>query len=101
GFGGRRPLSVALGRRTFAALLRLSFAGAFAVLAVIGDVETATPENQAGTARDFPRGEFAANRAFDPRLVRHLLKLLDAVPGRALVLIGRHGRSCRLTEPRQ
>src|SRR5262249_53509285 len=98
--GGRRLLGIALGSCTFPAFLRLRFAGALAVLPVVGDVEAATPEDQAGTARDFPGGHFTANRAFGSWLIGHLLELLEHVPRRTLVLVGRHGRSCRLTETR-
>ena len=67
--------------------------GALAVLAVVGDVEAAALEDQAGPARDLPGGRLAAHRALGAGLVGHLLELLEVVPFGAPVLVGRHGRS--------
>ena len=89
GFGARVCL-----RRSVSGLAR-----ALAVLAVVGDVESAALENEPRSPGNHARRRLCRTTGTWPRLLGHPLELLERMPGGAPVLVRRHGLMARgLTE---
>src|SRR5437667_399489 len=63
----------------------------FARPLVVGDVEPRALEHQPGTTRDLPLRHFTAGRTLHAATAVHRrVELLEPMPGRALILVGRH-----------